>query len=101
MSQKNIERVFYIILTMFAGIAAGLLLKRFKALTHIGKAVSLTIYVMLFFLGVKIGTNEQILRNFSTLGLQALLLALAGAAGSILFATAVYRIFFKKKSEDA
>ena len=82
---------------MFMGIAAGFLLRRLRISAHIGKAISVTIYVMLFFLGVKIGTNEQILRNFSTLGLQALLLAVAGAAGSIAAASLVYRFFFKKK----
>ena len=85
-------------MTMFIGVGAGYLLRKVKALSHIGKAISLTIYVMLFFLGVKIGANEQILRNFSTLGLQALLLAVAGAAGSIAAASLVYRFFFKKKA---
>lgn len=94
---KTYTAMFYIIMTMFIGVGAGYLLRRVKALSHIGKAISLTIYVMLFFLGVKIGTNEQILRNFSTLGLQALLLAVAGAAGSIAASSLVYRLFFKKK----
>lgn len=88
--------MFYIILTMLAGVVIGYILRKVKALSHIGKAVSLTIYIMLFFLGVKIGANEQILKGLSGIGLQALVLALAGAAGSIFLASLVYRIFFKK-----
>lgn len=64
------------ILTMFMGIAAGFLLRRLAISAHIGKAISVTIYVMLFFLGVKIGQDENILGNLSSLGLQALLLPL-------------------------
>ena len=65
--------------------------RRFHA-SHIGKAISVTIYVMLFFLGVKIGQDENILGNLSSLGLQALLLAFAGAAGSVIFASLLYRL---------
>lgn len=61
---------------MFMGIAAGFLLRRLAISAHIGKAISVTIYVMLFFLGVKIGQDENILGNLSSLGLQALLLPL-------------------------
>lgn len=91
--------MFYIILTMFAGIGIGYIIRNFKSLTYIGKTISVTIYVMLFFLGVKIGTDENILKNLSGIGLQALVLALAGISGSVLAAWAVYRYFFKGKEQ--
>ena len=91
--------MFYLILTMFIGMAAGFLMRRIKALTHIGKAISITIYVMLFFLGVKIGQDENILANLSSLGMQAMLLALAGATGSILFAALLYKSVFRAYAE--
>lgn len=91
--------MFYLILTMFIGMAAGFLMRRVKALTHIGKAISITIYVMLFFLGVKIGQDENILANLSSLGMQAMLLALAGATGSILFAALLYKSVFRAYAE--
>lgn len=87
--------MFYLILTMLVGVVAGLIMRRIKVLAHIGKAISVTIYVMLFFLGVKIGADRNILANLSSLGLQALLLALAGAMGSVLFAALLYRFLFK------
>lgn len=87
--------MFYIILTMFIGVGIGYLLRNAGFLSRIGKAVSATIYIMLFFLGVKIGANQEIIRNLSGIGLQALLLAVAGIAGSILFAVIVYKVFFK------
>ena len=72
-------------------------MRKVRVLSHIGKAISVTIYVMLFFLGVKIGADRNILANLSTLGVQALLLALAGAMGSVFFAALLYRFFFRKK----
>lgn len=92
--------MFYLILTMFAGVVAGLMLRKVKALAHIGKAISVTVYVMLFFLGVKIGSDKNILANLSTLGLQAFLLAFAGAMGSVLFSTILYRLMFRKEEKN-
>lgn len=92
-------KMFYLIFTMFVGIVAGLLLRKVKMLVHIGKAVSFTIYVMLFFLGAKIGADRDILANFSSLGLQAMLLALAGAMGSVFAAALLYRLFFRPQEE--
>jgi len=90
--------MIYLIMTMAAGIAFGFLARRVRRLTHIGKAISVTIYVMLFFLGVKIGSDEHILSNLSALGLQALVLAVAGVAGSVLAAFVLYRILFRNNA---
>lgn len=90
--------MIYLILTMAAGILLGFLARKNRHLSHIGKAISLTIYVMLFFLGVKIGSDDLILSNLSVLGLQALVLAIAGIAGSVLAAFVLYRTLFRKKS---
>ena len=52
-----------------------------------------------FFLGVETGSDEQVLENFSALGLQALILALSGIAGSVVFAAVLYRILFRNRKE--
>ena len=41
--------MFYLIMTFFAGICAGFIWRRIKAFSHVGKAVSLTVFVMLVF----------------------------------------------------
>lgn len=91
--------MFYLIMTFFAGICAGFIWRRIKAFSHVGKAISLTVFVMLFFLGVEIGSDEHVLENLSTLGLQALILALSGIAGSVVFAAVLYRILFRNRKE--
>ncbi len=83
---------------MAAGIVLGFLARKDRRLSHVGKAISVTIYAMLFFLGVKIGADRDLLSNLSTLGLQALVLAVAGVTGSVLAAFVLYRLMFRKDS---
>ena len=89
----------YLILTLAAGICAGRLLSRFRFLKQTGAAVSVIICLMLFVMGVKIGADENILKNVSSLGLQAFLFAAAGIAGSVLAAFLLYRTVYRDKSE--
>lgn len=88
--------MFIVIGIMFAGIATGYLLRRFKLLQKVGVSISYTIYLLLFLLGISVGANKEIVDNLTNLGGQALLLALVGTMGSLLAAWGVYHLFFKK-----
>ena len=92
--------MFYLIMTFFAGICAGFIRRRIKAFSHVGKAVSLTVFVMLFFLGVEIGSDEHVLENLSTLGLRAFVLAVTGVAGSVILSMLLYKALFRKETEN-
>ena len=87
-------------MTFFAGICAGFIRRRIKAFSHVGKAVSLTVFVMLFFLGVEIGSDEHVLENLSTLGLRAFVLAVTGVAGSVILSMLLYKALFRKETEN-
>ena len=76
--------MFTVIGIMFAGIAAGYLLRKIEFLQKIGKPISYTILLLLFLLGISVGANKDIVDNLATLGGQAFLLALAGTVGSVL-----------------
>lgn len=89
--------MFTVIGIMFAGIAAGYLLRSVSLLQKIGKPISYTILLLLFLLGLSVGSNEAIVNNLGRLGGQAFLIAAAGTAGSVLSAWAVYRFFFKER----
>ena len=90
--------MFTVIGIMFAGIAAGYLLRSVSILQKIG--ISYTIFALLFLLGASVGTNPQIINNLSTLGLQALLIAIATTLGSVCMAKIVYHFFFEKKGGE-
>ena len=81
---------------MFGGIICGYLFRKKTILQKLGKPINYTIYLLLFFLGISVGGNKEIINNLPTLGGQALLLAFAGTLGSVLAAWVVYRFFFKK-----
>lgn len=91
--------MIYLILTLSAGICAGFICRRSRFLRHTGTVVSAVICLMLFFMGVKIGADENILKNLSGLGLQALLFAIAGIAGSVLAAALLYKTVFKADND--
>jgi uncharacterized membrane protein YbjE (DUF340 family) len=82
---------------MFLGIALGYLFRKKTMLQKLNKPISYTIYLLLFFLGISVGSNSDIINNLPTLGSQALLLAFAGTLGSVLAAWVVYQLFFKKE----
>ena len=92
--------MFTVIGIMFAGIAAGYLLRKIELLQKIGKPISYTILLLLFLLGISVGANKDIVDNLATLGGQAFLLALAGTVGSVLAGWGVYRLFFKERKSD-
>jgi uncharacterized membrane protein YbjE (DUF340 family) len=82
---------------MFAGVGAGYLLRRLRFLQRISLLIMPAVCVLLFVMGLSVGSSDRIVRNLPTLGTQALILALAGTLGSLLAALAVEKFFFRKK----
>lgn len=84
---------------MAIGIVAGILLtgiKNFNFVTE--KATSYIIYLLLFFMGLGVGTNREIMANIRTIGMQSLVITLFSILGSVVFAAIVFKIFFKNES---
>ena len=93
--------MFSIIFMAILGTAVGYLLRRFRGLQRINISITLTICLMLFFLGVSVGENRLLMKNFWSFGLQAALIAGLGLVGSVLAAWALERRFFRKEDGDA
>lgn len=89
--------MFTVIGIMFGGIAVGYLFRRVEWLQRIGIPISYTILLLLFLLGISVGSNEAIISQLSRLGGQALLIAVATTTGSVLAAWGVYQLFFKER----
>ena len=82
--------MFTVISLMLAGMAAGFLLRR-RRLGGVRRVVTVLIWALLFLLGIEVGGNERIVRGLHTLGLEALAVATASTAGSVLAAWALWR----------
>ena len=78
--------MFKIISIMFVGLGAGYLLRDLKLMRKTEKTIPLTVFAMLFILGISVGSNNLIVSNFSVLG-------------SIIAAWLVYYLFFRKGGE--
>ena len=89
--------MFTVIGIMLLGTGLGYLFRRIEVLQHLNPLIMMAICALLFVLGLAIGANEMIIKNLTTLGLQAFVLALAGTSGSILAGWGVYHFFFKEK----
>lgn len=88
-----------VISIMLCGVGIGYKFRnrKFKLVSPI---IMLLIFFLLFFLGVSVGGNNDIMNNLAKIGLDALIITLGAVIGSCLAAMAVYRIFFKKLENE-
>ena len=82
--------MFTIISIMLSGMLAGYLLRRLL-FGRLGRVITALIWMLLFLLGLEVGSNERIVSGLATLGLEALLITLAGTLGSVLAAWGLWR----------
>lgn len=87
-----------IILIMAAGIGTGYLL-RGRNLRHLGKVISVLIWLLLFLLGVEVGGDERIVKGIASLGAEAVIISLAGVLGSVILALALWK-FSSSKTDN-
>lgn len=91
--------MIWAVLLMFAGFGIGWLLKgRVKLPT--GTITMISICLLLFALGLEIGSNRELLANLPTMGLTAFIVAVFGILGSCLVAKYVMRLFEKKRRSE-
>ncbi|MGQ1888841.1 LysO family transporter [Thermophagus sp. OGC60D27] len=90
---------FIVVALFFLGLLIGYLFfrNRNKFRKFLDSGVNWTIYLLLFLLGISVGRKEEILNNFSKIGLDAIVLALGAILGSILLAFVVYKWFFENR----
>ncbi len=86
---------------MLAGIGLGYVLRQKKQLVkQFNRSTFGIILLLLFVLGISVGSNQDLMGNISTLGLRGLQLALVSLLGSVLMAWLVYVLFFKEKENE-
>ena len=92
--------MFTIIGLMLTGILLGYLLRK-RDLKKIHQIITLLIWLLLFILGIEVGSNEQIIKGLYTIGLEAVILTLGGTLGSVIAAWALWRALYKRKGGRA
>jgi uncharacterized membrane protein YbjE (DUF340 family) len=84
------------------GIALGYILrnKHFIA-KYIDKVSNVSVYVLLFFLGISVGKNKVIVLQLGTIGLKAILLTIFALVFSIACSYLLYKFAFKKNETSS
>ncbi len=81
---------------LVAGIILGVFIRDYKTIIKVSaRLTDGSIFLLLFFLGISVGMNEQIISNFQKIGLQSFAITILATMGSILVSYLVYKIFFK------
>ncbi len=91
--------MFTVIGIIIVGVLIGLFIRSPKAPALFAKLLNIIVYVLLTAMGIMVGGNETIVRNLSTIGLQAFTITAGALAGSMAFAYIIYRYLFKEREE--
>jgi uncharacterized membrane protein YbjE (DUF340 family) len=89
--------MFIVIATMSGGIIFGYLMRRHR-LTHISRLTTGFIWVLLFVLGIEVGSNPNIMKSLHTLGFESLFIAVMSTMGSVIAAMLLWKSV--KKDEE-
>ena len=94
--------MFIVILFIFLGILSGVFCRKLSTGARIslidvaarwqGRIVTWLIWLLLFLLGIEVGSNEMIVRSLPTLGVEALLLSSAATLGCCVLAWMLWRV---------
>ncbi len=90
--------MFKVLALMILGIGVGYLFRK-RNLAFISRLITLLIWILLFVLGLEVGSNPQIVSNLGKLGLDALIITLGAVAGSIILAALLWKIVNKTKAQ--
>jgi uncharacterized membrane protein YbjE (DUF340 family) len=80
---------------MSAGIILGYLVRnKIELIKYVDHAIRVSIYLLLFLLGISVGANRTVMDNLGSLGFNALLLAAGAVASSVGLSYLTYKMFF-------
>ena len=86
-----------IVAIMLCGIAVGYLLRN-ENTRFISHVITALIWLLLFLLGIEVGSNPRIVMGMQTLGIEALLLTIGGAVGTTLCAWLLWIYVSRKEA---
>jgi uncharacterized membrane protein YbjE (DUF340 family) len=71
-----------------------------KIIKQVNKLVTISVYLLLFLLGISVGLNDELVSNLDTLGVHALIITLMAVLGSVLLAMLIYHLYFKNSNHE-
>lgn len=91
----------YLVIGLFVlGLLIGRVLKKRQSIHRASeRLVMVTVYALLFLLGIFVGINPAIMKNFPIIGFYAIFLSIGAILGSLILAFLVVRLFFVDKDK--
>ena len=86
-----------IVAIMLCGLAVGSFLRK-RNTRFISHIITVLIWLLLFLLGIEVGSNPHIVNGIQTLGIEALVLTIGGAVGTILCAWLLWIYVSRKEA---
>lgn len=86
---------------MFGGMVVGYFIRNKPVWVKLNDRFTMwAIYLLLFLMGISIGSNKTIISNLANLGVTALIITVGTVLGSIIVAWIGYRVWFKKREQN-
>ncbi len=82
--------MYLVLLFILAGMIAGFLFRK-KKIRFTNHLITALIWLLLLVLGIEVGLNDQVVKQFHMLGLEAFLIALFATTGSVFGAWLLWR----------
>ena len=91
--------MFVVIGLMFVGMLTGYLFKNIRV-AWIGKVITVLIWLLLFLLGIDVGSNQMIMSGLHTIGFDALIITVGAVLGSVIGARLLWNWINKDLKEE-
>ena len=90
--------MWLILLLLIIGAGSGFFLSGIKNFNKISEKISsYAIFILLFFMGLSVGGNKEIMNNFADLGIKALIISLFAVGGSVFIAWLTWLFIFRNE----
>lgn len=89
-----------LILTLLAGILIGRLFRDKSFVKFSGKLIFPIVLALLFLMGITIGTNNDIISNLGTLGVEAFIITAGALIGTLVGAKLLWHFIFAKRRKE-
>ena len=86
-----------ILVVLSAGILLGLLIVEIPKLHRFNNhLLNWAIYLLLFLLGISVGTNREVIQNIGKIGYEAIAIGIFSIAGSVLLSAILFKFLFRQ-----
>ena len=93
--------MFGVMIVMLSGILIGYILRNIRAIPALVSKINIyIIFLLLFVMGLWVGSNPQVIQGLGTLGLLGIAISVVSIAGSVFLSWIVYRHLFKKEDDQ-